>query len=211
MAQVPGTPDNPTPDPAPRSSTEPVSGPIPGPAARSSTEPVSGPIPGPAARPSTEPVSGPIPGPAAGRPSRRSLLRGGLLAGAGLGVGAVAGGFACRAVAGPATSAAAAEPFQGVHQAGIVTNSQRQTVLAAFDVTGNDRGDLAALLQAWIRLGGELVTGASVTIPIYSPGPGSGDAYADATGGSTTDDSSRRLVWARTGSRSPSASAGPCS
>ncbi len=172
MAQAPSAPD----------------GPNPGPPASSSPEPMSRPAPDPAARLSPEPMSRPASDPAAGRPSRRSLLRGGLLVGAGLGVGAVAGGFAGRAVADPATTAAA-EPFQGVHQAGVVTDSQRQTVLAAFDLTGNDRADLAALLQAWTRLGGELVTGASVTIPIYSPGPGSGDAYADATGGSTTDDS----------------------
>jgi deferrochelatase/peroxidase EfeB len=188
MAQAPSAPDAPPPGPAAHSSPEPMSGPTPGPAAHSSPEPMSGPTPGPAAHSSPEPMCSPPPDPAAGRPSRRSLLRGGLLAGAGLGVGAVAGGFAGRAVAGPATTAVA-EPFQGVHQAGIVTNSQRQTVLAAFDLTGNERGDLTALLQAWTRLGGELVTGASVTIPIYSPGPGGGDAYADATGGSTTDDS----------------------
>jgi deferrochelatase/peroxidase EfeB len=129
-------------------------------------------------------------------PSRRSLLRGGLLgggllAGAGLGVGAVAGGFAGHAMAASGSATAGdTEPFQGIHQAGILTNSQRQTVLAAFDLTSDDRADLAALLKAWTRLGGELVSGASVTIPIYTaPGSGGGNAYADATGGSTTDDS----------------------
>jgi len=68
------------------------------------------------------------------------------------------------------------EPFQGIHQAGILTNSQRQTVLAAFDLTSDDRADLSALLKAWTGLGGELVSGASVTIPIYTaPGPGGGN------------------------------------
>src|ERR1700677_2763548 len=128
--------------------------------------------------------------------SRRSLLRGGLLggglrAGAGLGGGAVAGVFADHAWAASGTPTAGdTEPFQGIHQAGILTNSQRQTVLAAFDLTSDDRADLAALLKAWTRLGGELVSGASVTIPIYTaPGSGGGNDYADATGGSTTDDS----------------------
>src|ERR1700677_865021 len=129
-------------------------------------------------------------------PSRRSLLRGGLLgggllAGAGLGVGAVAGGFAGPARAGSGSATAGdTEPFQGIHQAGILTNSQRQTVLAAFDLTSDDRADLAALLKGWTRLGGELVSGASATIPLYtSPGSGGGNARADPTGGSTTDDS----------------------
>ena len=131
-------------------------------------------------------------------PCRRSLLRGGLLAGAGAvggglaGAGAVggglAGGFAGHAIAGGA--AGQAELFGGGHQAGIVTDMQRQTVLAAFDVTTNDRIDLVTLLKAWTSLGSELVAGQSATVPIYSPpGGGGADAYADATGGSTTDDS----------------------
>jgi len=119
MAQAPSAPD---PDPPASSSPEPMSRPAPDPAASSSPEPMSRPAADPAARLSPEPMSRPASDPAAGRPSRRSLLRGGLLVGAGLGVGAVAGGFASRAVADPATTAAA-EPFQGVHQAGVVTNS----------------------------------------------------------------------------------------
>lgn len=130
-----------------------------------------------------------MPGPRPAGPSRRSLLRGGLLAGAG--AAGLAGGLAGHAIAGAtADTTAQVEPFTGAHQAGILTGTQRQTVLAAFDLTTSDRGDLATLLQAWTRLAGELMAGESVTVPIYTP-PGSGgaDAYADATGGSTTDDS----------------------
>ncbi|HXL95376.1 MAG TPA: Dyp-type peroxidase [Streptosporangiaceae bacterium] len=122
-------------------------------------------------------------------PSRRSLLRGGLLAGAGIGAGAVAGGFTGHAMASEgAGDGVAAEPFPGTHQAGIVTSTQRQTVLAAFDLNTAARGDVVSLLKSWTSLGAKLAAGESVTVPIYTGGGGA-DAYADATGDSTTDDS----------------------
>jgi deferrochelatase/peroxidase EfeB len=119
--------------------------------------------------------------------TRRQALRGGLVVG-----GAVAGGVIGRETA-PASAASVAnatEPFWGAHQSGIVTDTQLHAVLASFDMTSSDRGDLISLLKAWTELGASLVAGESVTVPIYSP-PASSDAnaYADATGGSTTDDS----------------------
>jgi deferrochelatase/peroxidase EfeB len=125
------------------------------------------------------------------RPGRRAVLRGGLLVGAGAVGGGVIGGFAEPAIAGTGSGAQGnVEPFYGAHQSGILTDTQRQTVLASFDVASNDRGDLIALLKAWTRLGAELAQGQSVTVPIYTPSSGSSsNAYADATGGSTTDDS----------------------
>jgi deferrochelatase/peroxidase EfeB len=127
-------------------------------------------------------------------PSRRTLLRGGLLAGAGAGVAAVAGaggGFAGHALADVAASTQnATEPFYGAHQSGITTDTQRQVVLASFDLTTDDKNDLVTLLKDWTKLGAALAAGQSVTVPIYDPPGSSGaDAYADATGGSTTDDS----------------------
>jgi deferrochelatase/peroxidase EfeB len=127
-------------------------------------------------------------------PSRRSLLRGGLLAGAGVaGAGLVAagGGFAGHALADTGTGTQnATEPFYGAHQSGILTDTQRQVVLASFDLTTNDRNDLVSLLKDWSTLGAALTAGQSATVPIYDPPGASGaDAYADATGGSTTDDS----------------------
>lgn len=122
--------------------------------------------------------------------SRRSLLRGGALAGAGVIGAGVAGGFAGNALASPETSAASQEPFYGTHQSGIVTDTQQHTVLAAFDLTGSDKADLESLLRGWTELGAELVTGASNTVPIYtSQDTANANAYADATGASTTDDS----------------------
>ncbi|MGH3670772.1 MAG: Dyp-type peroxidase [Pseudonocardiaceae bacterium] len=71
-----------------------------------------------------------------------------------------------------------------------MTDTQQHTVLAAFDLTSDDQTDLTALLKAWTQLGDELVTGKSVTVPIYSsPNNANANAYADATAASTTDDS----------------------
>jgi deferrochelatase/peroxidase EfeB len=125
--------------------------------------------------------------------SRRSLLRGGLLAGAGVaGAGLVAagGGFAGHALADTGGTQNATEPFYGAHQSGVLTDTQRQVVLASFDLTTSNKNDLVALLKEWTTLGAALAAGQSVTVPIYDPSGASGaDAYADATGGSTTDDS----------------------
>jgi len=121
--------------------------------------------------------------------SRRSLLRGGALVGAGAVGGGVIGGFAGNALATP-SAASGQEPFYGTHQSGIITDTQQHTVLAAFDLTSSNVADLAAVLQGWTALGAELVTGSSNTVPIYtSKDTGNTNAYADATGASTTDDS----------------------
>jgi deferrochelatase/peroxidase EfeB len=127
-------------------------------------------------------------------PSRRSLLRGGLIAGAGVaGAGLVAagGGLAGHALVGTSAGTQnATEPFYGPHQSGVTTDTQRQVVLASFDLTTDDKNDLVTLLKDWTALGAALAGGESVTVPIYDPPGASGeDAYADATGGSTTDDS----------------------
>jgi deferrochelatase/peroxidase EfeB len=126
-------------------------------------------------------------GPAGGRMNRRAMLRGGLLVGG----GAVAGG-AFGAVSGTALaqqqSAPQTEPFWGAHQSGIVTDTQRHTVLASFDLNTTSRDDVVALLQAWTALAGKLAAGDSTTIPLYQ-GKGTTDAYADATGAATPADS----------------------
>ena len=127
------------------------------------------------------------------RPTRRSLLRGGLLAGAGVaGAGLVAagGGYAGHAMADTANTQNDTEPFYGTHQSGVLTDTQRQVVLASFDLTSSDKNDLVTLLKDWSSLGAALTAGQSATVPIYDPpGASGGNAYADSTGGSTTDDS----------------------
>ena len=121
--------------------------------------------------------------------SRRAVLRGGLLVGAGAIGGGLVGGLAGHSIGesegGEAESAT--EPFYGTHQSGIVTDTQLHTVLASFDLTTGDRADLIALLKDWTKLGVELARGESVTVPIYAYA--GANAYADATGASTTDDS----------------------
>jgi deferrochelatase/peroxidase EfeB len=93
-----------------------------------------------------------------GEPGRRSFLRGVLGAGA---VGATAGVAGGVGVARAATSSPAvgtspvADPqgrlpavqFYGIHQAGILPPSQRQTIVLAFDVTAGNRGELTDLLR----------------------------------------------------------------
>lgn len=120
--------------------------------------------------------------------SRRSALRRGLLFGAGAAVGGgLIGGFTGHAIG---HTSEGTEPFQEVHQAGVVTDTQQHTVLAAFDLTSSNRSDLTALLKSWTQLGTELANGESVTVPIYSTLDSSNtNAYADATAASTTDDS----------------------
>jgi deferrochelatase/peroxidase EfeB len=133
--------------------------------------------------------------------SRRSaLLRGGLLVGSGAVGGAVGGGLIGRAV-GAAGTTGRTESFFGAHQAGIVTDTQRHTVLAAFDVTNADRNDLVAVLKAWTKLSAQLAAGESATVPIYTGAASAAGGkevsysgatstpYADTTGTSTTDDS----------------------
>jgi len=130
------------------------------------------------------------------------LLRGGALAGAG--VVAAIGGAVVGDDIGAAGASRRAEAFYGAHQGGVVTDTQRHTVLAAFDLANAERSDVVALLQAWTQLGAALVAGRSVTVPIhqrpaaggYAARAGSAAAvatasasYADTTAPSTTDDS----------------------
>ena len=86
--------------------------------------------------------------------SRRRLLG---VAGAGaLAVGAGVGGFAVgRAEAdSPGAPGDATYPFNGEHQAGILTPTQDRLHFAAFDVTTDSRAELVALLKAWTDCGG---------------------------------------------------------
>jgi deferrochelatase/peroxidase EfeB len=121
-------------------------------------------------------------------PSRRNLLRGGLVVGGAV-LGGVAGATASAAVDTPAASpATTVEPFYGRHQSGIVTDTQQHTVLAAFDLNTDSREHVTAVLHRWSDLAAQLAQGQSTTIPIYDPADVL-DAYADTTQKSTTSDS----------------------
>ncbi len=55
---------------------------------------------------------------------------------------------------------AAAEPFRGPHQGGILTAQQNQTYFAAFDLVTASRDEVIALLRRWTEAG-ERLTGGS--------------------------------------------------
>ena len=102
---------------------------------------------------------------AAGRIERRAFLAS--LGGLGLALGA-AGRLGDRQLAaGQDTGAGADEPtatvpFHGPHQGGIATPPQHHLRFASFDVVGDDRHDLAELLQAWSAAAAQLTRGRSL-------------------------------------------------
>jgi deferrochelatase/peroxidase EfeB len=53
----------------------------------------------------------------------------------------------------------AAVPFEGAHQAGIVTPVQERLLFASFDVISDDRDDLVQLLQDWTAASRRMVKG----------------------------------------------------
>ncbi|MEU0132606.1 iron uptake transporter deferrochelatase/peroxidase subunit [Streptomyces sp. NPDC006296] len=115
-----------------------------------------------------------------GAPSRRALLGWG---GAGLALGAAATGGAVAAVrsggAETAPDGGAAVPFHGAHQAGIATAVQDRLHFAAFDVTTEDRAELAALLREWTRAAERMTAGRPVGEGAYG---GAAEAPPDDTG-----------------------------
>lgn len=94
--------------------------------------------------------------------SRRGLFG---VVGAGVVVGAVAGGAGVAGVIGAASDGPDVQyPFYGAHQAGIVTPAQDRLHFAAFDLTARaTRDDLIALLQAWSDAAARLTSGLEVT------------------------------------------------
>lgn len=97
------------------------------------------------------------------RLTRRSLLAGAAVAGAGAGMG-----FALdRTVGTPTSAQTVAVPFYGRHQAGIATPQQSELAFASFDVTTSSRRALRALLRRWTEAAADLTAGAQ---PAHDPG-----------------------------------------
>lgn len=95
--------------------------------------------------------------PAAGL-TRRGLIKTAGAAGAGLSLGA--GGFALGRESAQAEAAGTGIlPFEGEHQAGIVTAAQDRLHFAAFDVTAAARADLIELLRAWTAAAARMTAG----------------------------------------------------
>jgi deferrochelatase/peroxidase EfeB len=121
-------------------------------------------------------------------PGRRSFLRGVLGAGA---IGAAAGvagdvGSARAADSSPAVEAAdslgrlPAVPFHGVHQAGILSPPQRQSIALAFDVTAENRGELTDLFQT-LTTRSRFLTSGGTPVPAGTTGPPSDSGILGAT------------------------------
>ena len=88
---------------------------------------------------------------------------------------AAAGSLAAAVTAAPGTAQASpsegAEPFWGVHQAGIATVPQRHTCVIAFDLHATKRDEVAGLLRRWTDAAARMAVG-------LPPGPGdAGDAF----------------------------------
>ena len=94
--------------------------------------------------------------------SRRRLLVGSAgLAGAGA-AGVLASGIVGRGESGEASATsprAAAVPFHGAHQAGIVTPAQDRLYFASFDVITDDRNELRRLLDEWTVAAAQMTAG----------------------------------------------------
>ncbi|PKN81730.1 MAG: deferrochelatase/peroxidase EfeB [Chloroflexi bacterium HGW-Chloroflexi-9] len=108
--------------------------------------------------------------------SRRQLLRRGLRGG--LALAAVAG-TAPLALGDAQSAEAAAPPFFGEHQAGIVTPPPVRVLFATFDLLTDSRADVAAMLQRWTAAGAR-ITGSA-------PGNADGTSITVALGGSFFD------------------------
>jgi len=108
--------------------------------------------------------------------SRRQLLRRGLRGGLAF---ATVAGAAPLALGGPRSAEAAAPPFFGEHQAGIVTPPPVRVLFATFDLLTDSRADVAAMLQRWTAAGARITTSA--------PGNADGTSITVALGGSFFD------------------------
>jgi deferrochelatase/peroxidase EfeB len=110
------------------------------------------------------------------------------LAGAGVVATGVGGAYAATRDDGKA--AAAAYPFHGGHQAGIVTPAQDRLYFAAFDVTATSRSELVALLQRWTAAAEQLTRGVEVgpggaPLPLNAPAQDTGETIGLPSSGLT--------------------------
>lgn len=116
---------------------------------------------------------------------RRSFLRGAL---AGAGAAAVTGAAVAGASAdAAATRVATAVPFHGVHQAGIVTDQQKQAIFASFDVIAEGKGELTDLFKTLTDRARLLTTGGALPpLGITAPPADSGVLGPDMPGDDLT-------------------------
>jgi deferrochelatase/peroxidase EfeB len=97
----------------------------------------------------------------------------GALAAAGAGFGAR--GLVDKPQGGGLSGSAAAEPFWGAHQAGILTPAQNHTYFAAFDLVTDKRDDVIKLLQKWTTASARMAQGLEAGVDAADASPDSGD------------------------------------
>jgi deferrochelatase/peroxidase EfeB len=118
---------------------------------------VASPVAG--SQPDNAPGDG-VPSPA---PTRRRLLAGAGLTGAGLVAGGLGGYFASQPADAPAAAAdagSATVPFYGAHQAGIATPAQDRLAFGSLNVvSGASRADLRDLLVEWTQAAAKMTAG----------------------------------------------------
>lgn len=103
--------------------------------------------------------------------SRRGLLAGGLALGTGAALERTARAGTAAPVAGKDAATAAAIPFEGAHQAGILTPRPRHAIFAAFDAIADDRSELADALHALSSRARVLAAGYDALIGAAGEGP----------------------------------------
>ncbi|SHN35347.1 iron uptake transporter deferrochelatase/peroxidase subunit [Cryptosporangium aurantiacum] len=117
--------------------------------------------------------------------SRRRLLGASAAGLAGLGAAAAGGYVVADARSGAGAGggdAAAAVPFHGAHQAGIVTPAQDRLHFVSFDITTTNRADLVDLLREWTKAAARMTAGeaagdtGAVNGPIEAPPEDTGEA-----------------------------------
>lgn len=107
---------------------------------------------------------------------RREFLKGGLALGAGAAIdraAAAAAGAPAAATTPQAETAGIGDriPFEGPHQAGVLTPRPERAVFAAFDAIAPDRAELAAALQALSDRARKLTVGYDALIGAAGEGP----------------------------------------
>jgi len=103
--------------------------------------------------------------------SRRGLLAGGLALGAGAALDRTARAGGTERPATDAATMAQRIPFEGLHQAGILTPRPQQAIFAAFDAVAPDRAELAAALHALSDRARHLTAGYTPLIGAAEEGP----------------------------------------
>jgi len=131
-------------------------------------------------------------GPARSGPSRRGLLTGAGLFGAGAVAGGLTGYFTGTANASPAAASSPAGsdtvPFYGTHQAGIITPAQDRLAFGTMNVvSGASASDVRDMLQEWTAAAARMTAGQLVgeDSQPYAPPVDTGEAVGSPVSGLT--------------------------